>query len=79
MKPENGERTKAEEPIAKANQAIVATAQLAAAAGIDLDRFMEASFAAFLAASPAARDQVESAQLVAQFDEMRRRGVLAAA
>ena len=79
MKPENGERTKAEEPLAKANQAIVDTAHLAAAAGIELDRFMEASFSAFLAASPAARDQVEAAQIVAQIDDMRRRGVLAAA
>jgi hypothetical protein len=79
MKPENVEHTMVEESIAKANQAIVDTAQLAAAAGIDLDRFMEASFSAFLAASPAARDQFESAQLAAQFDEMRRRGVLAAA
>ena len=79
MKPENAERTMVEEPSLRAHQAIVDTAQFAASAGIDLDRFMEASFSAFLAASPAARDQVESAQLAAQFDEMRRRGVLAAA
>ncbi len=79
MKPEKGERTMGEAAMTRANQAIVDTAQLASAAGIDLDRFMEASFSAFLAASPAARDQVEAAQIVAQIDEMRRRGVLAAA
>ena len=79
MKPENGERTMAEKPLAKANQAVVETAQLAAAAGFDLDRFMEASFSAFLAASPAAREEIEAAQIVAKIDEMRRRGVLAAA
>ncbi len=78
MKPEHKVRTTLE-PVAKASQAIVDTAQLAAAAGIDLDRFMEASFSAFLAASPAARDQVESAKIVAELEEMRRRGVLAAA
>jgi len=32
-----------------------------------------------LAASPAAREEIEAAQIVAKIDEMRRRGVLAAA
>ena len=41
--------------------------------------FMQAAFAAYIRANPAARERIEATHLLAQLDDMRRRGVLATA
>ena len=46
---------------------------------IDLDGLMQAAFAAYVQANPAARERVEATHLLAQLDDMCRRGVLATA
>lgn len=39
----------------------------------------QAAFAAYLQANPAARERVETTHLLAQLDDLRRRGILATA
>ena len=44
------------------------------------DEYLDTTaFAAYIQANPAARERVEAAHLLAQLDDMRRRGVLATA
>ena len=68
-----------ESMFADANIAMSRAAESAARVDIDLDAFMQAAFAAYIQANPAARERVEAAHLLAQLDDMRRRGVLATA
>ena len=65
--------------VADANTAMSRAAESAARLDIDLDGFMQAAFAAYVQANPAARARVEAAHLLAQLDDLRRRGVLATA
>jgi len=65
--------------VADANMKMSRAAESAARVDIDLDSFMQGAFAAYIQANPAARERVEAAHLLAQLDDMRRRGVLATA
>jgi hypothetical protein len=65
--------------VADANMTMSRAAESAARLDIDLDGFMQAAFAAYIRANPAARERVEATHLLAQLDELRRRGVLATA
>ena len=65
--------------VADANMTMSRAAESAARINADLDGFMQAAFAAYIQANPAARERVEAAHLLAQLDDMRRRGVLATA
>jgi hypothetical protein len=65
--------------VADANTAMSRAAESAARLDIDLDGFMQAAFAAYIQANPAARERIEATHLLAQLDDMRRRGVLATA
>ena len=60
-------------------QSVEHAAELAVRIGVDLDTFMAAAYGAYLDASPDLREKLESRQLIAQIDELRRRGTLAAA
>ena len=51
-------------------------AQKAVQLGLDPDTFMSAAQTAYLNANPELRERLESAQLMAQLDELRRRGML---
>jgi NaMN:DMB phosphoribosyltransferase len=64
---------------ADANMAMSRAAESAARIDIDLDGFMQAAFAAYIRANPAARERIEATHLLEQLDDMRRRGVLATA
>jgi hypothetical protein len=68
-----------ESMLADANLTMSRAAESSARLDIDLDGFMQAAFAAYLQANPAARERVEATHLLAQLDDMRRRGVLATA
>jgi hypothetical protein len=68
-----------ESMVADANMTMSRAAESAARLDIDLDGFMQAAFAAYIQANPAARERIEAAHLLEQLDDMRRRGVLATA
>jgi hypothetical protein len=68
-----------ESMFADANVAMSRAAESAARVDIDLDGFMQAAFAAYIRANPAARERIEATHLLEQLDDMRRRGVLATA
>ena len=68
-----------ESMVADANMKMSRAAESAACLDVDLDGFMQAAFAAYVRANPAARERVEATHLLEQLDEMRRRGVLATA
>ena len=68
-----------ESMVADSNMKMSRAAESAARLDVDLDGFMQAAFAAYLQANPAARERVEATHLLAQLDDMRRRGVLATA
>ena len=65
--------------VADANMAMSRAAESAARLDVDLDGFMQTAFAAYIRANPAARERIEATHLLAQLDDMRRRGVLATA
>jgi hypothetical protein len=65
--------------VADANLTMSRAAESAARLDLDLDGFMQAAFAAYLQANPAARERIESKHMLEQLDDMRRRGVLATA
>jgi hypothetical protein len=65
--------------VADANITMSRAAESAARLDVDLDGFMQAAFAAYLQANPAARERVETTHLLAQLDDLRRRGVIATA
>ncbi len=62
-----------------ANTAMSRAAERAARLDVDLDAFMQAAFAAYIQANPAARERIEASHLLAQLDDLRRRGALATA
>jgi hypothetical protein len=64
---------------ADANMAMSRASESAARLDIDLDSFMQGAFAVHIQVNPAARERVEATHLLAQLDELRRRGVLALA
>jgi hypothetical protein len=68
-----------ESMVADANMKMSRAAESAARLDIDLDGFMQAAFAAYIQANPAARERIEATHLLEQLDDMRRRGVLATA
>jgi hypothetical protein len=55
---------------------LVAAAESAAQAGIDLDAFMSNAWGAFMEARPGLREQIEHIQLLAQLESMRQAGKL---
>ena len=65
--------------VADANMKMSRAAESAARLDIVLDGFMQAAFAAYIQANPAARKRIEATHLLSQLDDMRRRGVLATA
>jgi NaMN:DMB phosphoribosyltransferase len=65
--------------VADANMAMSRAAESAARLDVDLDGFMQTAFAAYIRANPATRERIEATHLLAQLDDMRRRGVLATA
>ena len=66
-----------ESMVADANMKMSRAAESAARLDIVLDGFMQAAFAAYIQANPAARERIEAMHLLSQLDDMRRRGVLA--
>ena len=68
-----------ESMVVNANMAMSRAAESAARLDVDLDGFMQAAFAAYMQANPAARERVEATHLLEQLDDLRRRGVLATA
>lgn len=58
---------------------LVAAAESAAQAGIDLDAFMSNAWGAFMEARPGLREQIEHIQLLAQLESLRQAGKLGAA
>jgi hypothetical protein len=68
-----------ESMLADADMSILQAAECAARLDFDLDTFMRAAHSAYLQASPATREHLESVQLLAHLDDLRRRGILATA
>jgi len=68
-----------ESMVGDANMKMSRAAESAARLDVDLDGFMQAAFAAYIRANPAARERIEATHLLEQLDDMRRRGVLATA
>ena len=62
-----------------ADRSMLRAAERAVRLDFDLNTFMQAAHSAYLQASPATRERLEAAQLMAHLDELRRRGVLATA
>ena len=58
------------------NQLLAAAASAAAHAGVDLDAFMSAAWAAFMEARPGLREQLEHLHLLAQLESLRQAGKL---
>ncbi|MGD0838373.1 MAG: hypothetical protein ABSB49_17180 [Polyangia bacterium] len=65
--------------VVDANMTMLRAAESAARLNVDLDSFMQGAFAAYIQANPAARERIETTNLLAQLDDLRRRGVLATA
>jgi hypothetical protein len=65
--------------LADADKSISQAAESAVRLDFTLDTFMQAAHFAYLQASPATRERMEAAQMLAHFDDLRRRGVLATA
>jgi hypothetical protein len=55
---------------------LVAAAEAAAQAGVDLDAFMSNAWGAFMEARPGLREQIEHIQLLAQLETLRQAGRL---
>lgn len=55
---------------------LVAAAESAAQAGVDLDAFMSNAWGAFMEARPGLREQIEHIQLLAQLESLRQAGRL---
>jgi hypothetical protein len=62
--------------VAEVQALLTQAAQKAVQLGLDPDAFMAGAQAAYLNANPELRERLESAQLMAQLDELRRRGML---
>lgn len=58
------------------HELLVAAAESAAQAGIDLDAFMSNAWGAFMEARPGLREQIEHIQLLAQLENLRQSGRL---
>lgn len=54
-------------------------AQTAVAGGMELEAFMQTAFAAYLAANPDKREEMETRHALAHLEELRRRGVIGSA
>ena len=54
-------------------------ANTAVAGGMELEAFMQTAFAAYLAANPGKREEMENNHAVAHLEELRRRGVIGTA
>jgi hypothetical protein len=65
--------------IADADKSMLQAAEYAVRLDFNLDSFMQAAHSAYMQASPATRERLEAAQLLAHLDDLRRRGVLATA
>ena len=68
-----------ESMVADANVTMSRAAEYAVRLDVDLDGFMQAAHAAYMQANPAARERFEAMHLLAYFEDLRRRGVLAKA
>lgn len=64
---------------ADAKETLLRAAEQAVSSGVELDAFMTSAYAAYLQANPTVRERIESNHLMAQIDELRRRGALASA
>jgi hypothetical protein len=62
-----------------ADVSMTRAAECAVRLDFDLNTFMQAAHSAYLQASPSTREHLEAVQLLAHFDDLRRRGVLATA
>jgi hypothetical protein len=65
--------------LADANMTMLHAAERAVRLDVDLNTFMQGAYAAYMQANPAAREHFEAMQLLAHVEDLRRRGVLAAA
>jgi hypothetical protein len=65
--------------VADADTSILQAAECAVRINADLNAFMHAAHSAFLHASPATRERLETVHLMSHLDDLRRRGVLAKA
>jgi len=68
-----------ESMVSDADTSILRAADCAVRLDFDLNTFMQAAHSAYLQASPATRERLEAVRLMAQLDDLRRRGVLATA
>jgi hypothetical protein len=62
-----------------ADASMLRAAECAVRLDLDLNTFMQAAHSAFMQASPATRERLETVQLMVHLDDLRRRGVLATA
>jgi len=54
-------------------------ANTAVAGGMELEAFMQTAFAAYLAANPGKREEMENKHAIAHLEDLRRRGVIGTA